>query len=445
MRLRQTLTFFSTALVAVIIAALGAATVTAATVVNDVRLWRAPDYTRVVLDLSAPVEHNVISLENPGRIVIDIENSRLAADIDDLDFSDSPVLRLRSGVKNKRDLRIVLDLSTAVKPSSFLLKSNKMSGDRLVIDLYDKGKRKRKAVLKYDNNSGRRDIVIAIDPGHGGEDPGASGPNKLREKKVVLAIARELSKLFEREPGYKPVLIRNGDYFVPLQKRRQLAKAAQADLMVSVHADAFSDSRVNGTSVYVLSRRGASSATAKFLASEANSSDLIGGVRLADKSDELVSILTDLAMTSSLDMSFQVGDKVIKAMGGVSKQHSKKVEQANFSVLRSPYIPSLLVETGFISNPAEAKKLNTRRYQRQIAKAIFSGVSQHFAANPPPDTLLAWQRKNRQQTVEYTIARGDTLSAIALRYQVSVAAIRSKNAMASSMVKIGQRIIIPAS
>jgi len=439
MRLRQILTVVTAALIAVLVAG----TVAATTVVNDVRLWRAPDYTRVVLDLSAPVEHNVIRLEDPQRIVIDIEDSRIGVDIGALDFSDSPVLRLRSGVKNKQDLRIVLDLSKAVKPSSFLLKANKMSGDRLVIDLYDESR--RKPVLQYDNNNGRRDIVIAIDAGHGGEDPGASGPNRLREKKVVLAIARELHNLFKRETGYKSVLIRSGDYFVPLQKRRQLAKTAQADLMVSIHADAFSDSRVNGTSVYVLSTRGASSATAKFLASEANSSDLIGGVRLADKSDELVSILTDLAMTSSLDMSFQVGDKVIKSMGGVSRLHSKKVEQANFSVLRSPYIPSLLVETGFISNPAEAKKLNTKRYQRKMAKAIFSGVSQHFAANPPPDTLLAWQRKNRQQTVEYTIARGDTLSAIALRFQVSVAAIRSKNAMASSMVKIGQRIIIPAS
>jgi len=441
MRLRQFLTLATIALVSVLVCG----TAVAATVVNDVRLWRAPDYTRVVLDLSAPVEHNVIRLENPQRIVIDLENSRIEADTGALDFAGSPVLRLRSGVKNKRDLRIVLDLAKAVKPSSFLLKSNKKSGDRLVIDLYDEGKRKRKQVLKYDNNSGRRDIVIAIDAGHGGEDPGASGPNRLREKKVVLAIARELNSLFKREPGYKPVLIRSGDYFVPLQKRRQLAKVAQADLMVSIHADAFSDSRVNGTSVYVLSRRGASSATAKFLASEANSSDLIGGVRLADKSDELVSILTDLAMTSSLDMSFQVGGKVIKSMGGVSRLHSKKVEQANFSVLRSPYIPSLLVETGFISNPAEARKLNTKRYQQKMAKAIFSGVSQHFSYNPPPDTLLAWQRKSRQQAMEYTIARGDTLSAIALRFQVSIAAIRRKNAMASNMVKIGQRIIIPAS
>lgn len=374
-----------------------------AAVVNDVRLWRAPDYTRVVLDLSGPVEHNVINLQDPGRIVIDIENSTIKADTAKLNFAKSPILRLRSGVKNDNDLRIVLDLSAAVKPSSFLLKSNKKSSDRLVIDLYDKGK--RKTVPKHVDNNPRRDIVIAIDAGHGGEDPGASGPNKLREKKVVLAIAKELNYLFGKKEGYKPVLIRTGDYFVPLQKRRKLAKAAQADLMVSIHADAFGDSRVNGTSVYVLSRRGASSTTAAFLASEANSSDLIGGVRLADKNDELVSILTDLAMTASLDLSFQVGGKIIRSMGGVSRLHSKKVEQANFSVLRSPDIPSLLVETGFISNPGEAKKLNTRRYQRKMAKAIYSGVSQHFETNPPPDTFLAWQRKSRQQLVEYKIGR----------------------------------------
>ncbi|MEE8059549.1 MAG: N-acetylmuramoyl-L-alanine amidase [Pseudomonadales bacterium] len=418
------------------------AAVNAATI-NDIRLWRAPDHTRVVLDLSAPVSHKVIILKNPNRIVIDIDDAGIKMDTKTLDLQDSPISRIRTGVKDKTDLRVVLDVSSAVKPRSFFLKANNKYGDRLVIDLY--AKQKTKTVVKHIDDQDRRDIVIAIDAGHGGDDPGASGVNRLREKNVVLAIARELNYLLRQEKGYQPVMIRKGDYYVGLQKRRQLAHRAQADLMVSIHADAFKDHRAYGTSVYVLSQKGASSAMAKVLADDANNSDLVGGVNLSDKNDMLAGVLADLSMSASLDVGIQVGAEVVREMGKISHLHSRKVGQANFSVLRSPDVPSILVETGFISNSAEAKKLGTKNYQRKMAKAIFHGIRQYFSGSPPSDTYLAWQKRNHKKSVEYVIARGDTLSGIAKRYQVSIASIRSHNDLASSVIKVGQKLVIPSS
>ncbi len=287
--------------------------------------------------------------------------------------------------------------------------------------------------------------MVAIDAGHGGEDPGASGPNRLREKHVVLEIAKELNYLLKQERGYAPVMIRKGDYYVGLSKRRALARQAQADLMVSIHADAFRDHRAHGTSVYALSRSGATSAMAHVLAEDANDSDLVGGVSLRDKDEVLASVLADLSMSASLEASLKVGADVVGSMGRIARLHSSRVEQANFAVLRSPDVPSILVETGFISNPEEARKLSTKSYQRKMARAIFSGITRHFGDSPPPDTYLAWRKRNRGEAVEYTIARGDTLSDIAQRYQVSVSAIRRHNGLASNVIKVGQTIVIPAS
>ncbi len=411
--------------------------------VNDVRLWPAPDHTRVVLDLSAPVTHKVIVLKNPHRIVIDIDDATIKVNPRNVDLQNSSISRIRSGLKDKTNLRVVLDVNAALKARSFLLKANKQYGDRLVIDLY--ASKKNRVVVKHIDDQGRRDIVVAIDAGHGGEDPGASGPNRLREKKVVLAIAKELNYLLKREKGYQPVMLRTGDYYVGLQKRRNLARKAQADLMVSIHADAFKDKRAYGTSVYVLSRKGASSAMAQVLAEDANNSDLVGGVSLHDKNNVLAGVLADLSMSASLDVGLQVGADVVREMGKISRLHSRKVGQANFSVLRSPDVPSILVETGFISNPGEAKKLRTKDYQRKMAKAIFRGISQHFSSSPPPDTYLAWKKRNRSRSVEYVIASGDTLSGIAQRYQVSISSIRRHNDLASSTIKVGQKIVIPSS
>jgi N-acetylmuramoyl-L-alanine amidase len=410
--------------------------------VRDVRLWRAPDHTRVVFDLSAPPEHKLIQLESPSRIVIDISDASFAAELDKLSVADTPIQRIRHGVRQGDDLRIVLDLSASVNPRSFVLKANQQRDDRLVLDLYDlEGAATRPSVKKSVDNSIRRDIVVAIDAGHGGEDPGASGPGGAREKDVVLAIAREIQALFQREPGFRAELIRTGDYYLSLRKRREMAHELQADLLVSIHADAFKSPKAKGSSVYALSQRGASSTFAKFLAQRENAADLVGGVSLNDKDDLLAQVLYDMSMSHTLDASIGLGSRVLAEMDGVSRLHRQQVEQAAFAVLKSPDIPSILVETGFISNPEEAKLLRTRSYQQKMARAIHSGVRSWFMEHPPADTLLAWQKQSMGR--EYVISSGDTLSEIAQRFNVSVASLRARNALSNNTIRIGQKLIIP--
>jgi N-acetylmuramoyl-L-alanine amidase len=287
--------------------------------------------------------------------------------------------------------------------------------------------------------------VVAIDAGHGGEDPGASGPNKLREKTVVLAIAKRLKKKLEASPNYRPVMIRSGDYYVSLKGRRELARKHQADLFVSIHADAFTHPSANGASVYALSTRGASSTAAQFLADKENAADLVGGVAVSEMDDVLAGVLTDLSMTATLDSSLSVGKEVLEEMGGFARLHKKQVEQAAFSVLKSPDIPSILVETGFISNPKEAKSLNSVGYQEKMASAIYRGVDRWFEVYPPPGTLFA-RRSDSSGTVRtVTVARGDTLSEIARRYDVSVRDLRSMNSLSSSTIRVGQVLKLPES
>jgi len=292
-----------------------------------------------------------------------------------------------------------------------------------------------------DELAGRRDIIIAIDAGHGGEDPGASGPKKLREKEVVLKIARKLYARLAKTPGFKPVMIRDGDYYVSLRGRRDLARKAQADLFVSIHADAFSQASANGASVYVLSTRGATSTAAQYLADRENAADLVGGVRLSDKDDVLAGVLTDLSMTATLDTSLSLGRDVLVEVDKIAKLHKRKVEQAGFAVLKSPDIPSILVETGFISNPGEAQKLATGAYQDKMARAMQLGIQDWFTTHPPAGTLLAWQRS--QRTREYVIVSGDTLSEIAERHRVSVSSLKSSNGLKSNTIRVGQKLIIP--
>lgn len=414
--------------------------------VRDVRLWRAPDHTRIVFDLTGPVNHTLIRLENPHRIVVDIADTSLKAKLQDVQLDKTPIKGIRSGIRAGDDLRIVFDMHSAVRPRSFILKANNQRGDRLVLDLYDMGVKTVAAapsVKKSVAGSARRDIVIAIDAGHGGEDPGASGPGGLREKHVVLAIARDVYKLFKRQRGFKPELVRSGDYYVGLKKRRDIAHKVQADLLVSIHADAFRSPGAKGTSVYALSQRGASSTFAKFLAQRENAADLVGGVSLSDKDDLLAQVLYDMSMSHTLDASLGMGGRVLLEMDDISKLHRQQVEQASFAVLKSPDIPSILVETGFISNPQDASQLRTRAYQHKMARAIYRGVKSWFAENPPADTLLAWQKQAGSH--EYVIARGDTLSEIAVRFNVSLSSLRTHNALSSSSIRIGQKLLIPAS
>ena len=410
--------------------------------VNAVRLWRAPDHTRVVLDLSDDAEFSTLSLGNPERFVVDLLQSRLSASLTALPLEGTPISQVRSGIRQGTNLRLVFDLSASVRTSVFLLPHNDTTGHRLVIDLFDKAPTEElRPVLSVESLEGRRDIVIAIDPGHGGEDPGASGQGGLREKTVVLQIARRLENQLAKIPGFKPMLVRTGDYYVSLKNRRDKARALEADLFVSIHADAFREKSAHGASVYALSMRGATSTTAKYLADTENAADLVGGVGLADMDPMLAGVLADLSMTSTLDTSLNLGALILEQIDGVARLHKKRVEQAGFAVLKSPDVPSLLIETGFISNPDEADRLATPAYQDKMARAIRRGIQSWFARQPPPGTFLAWQRE--QGGREVTIDAGDTLSEIAERYGVTVALIKSNNGLSRDVIYVGQTLVIP--
>ena len=410
--------------------------------VDAVRSWPAPDHTRVVLDLSASASFTSLTLKNPDRFVVDLGKSQLKTPLSSVPLEGTPILKIRSGVRKGTDLRLVFDLVGEVRTEIFALPPNESKGHRVVIDLFDDEViDASEPVLTVDSFEARRDIVIAIDPGHGGEDPGASGPGGLREKTVVLQIARRLESQLAAIPGFKPVLVRTGDYYVSLKNRRDRARASQADLFVSIHADAFIQKSANGASVYALSNSGTTSDAAKYLADSENSADLIGGVELSEIDPNLALTLTDMSMDGNLDTSRQLGALILEQIGGVARLHKKKVEAAGFAVLRSPDVPSLLIETGFISNPGEAARLATPAYQDKLARAIRRGIQSWFARQPPPGTLLAWQRE--QGGREVTISEGDTLSEIAEQFGVSVASIKENNGLNRDVIFVGQTLVIP--
>ncbi len=428
--------------------------------ISSVRVWNAPDNTRVVFDLSGPVKHHLFTLSNPNRVVIDIPNAQKSKALDLVDFKGGPLVNVRSAEQSNGDLRVVLDLDRKLNPKSFLLKPSDQYGHRLVIDLEGKtGATGAVAVTKpspsssspsksksYSDYGGGRDIVVAIDAGHGGEDPGAIGAKGTREKDIVLQIARRLYNVLNAEKGIKPVLIRNGDYFIPLAKRRDLArKKHNADLFVSVHADAFHNRKAKGASVFALSRRGATSTLARVLAEKENQSDDIGGVNI-DHADEMVtSVIYDLAMEGSMEHSIKVGSMVLREMGSVTRLHKKHLEQAGFAVLKSPDIPSILVETGFISNPTEENNLRSKNHQVKLSRAISRGIIAYFDQHPPPGTYFA-ARKTQRDATQHRIARGETLSEIAQRYQVTLASLMRYNRLNNDdVIRVGQVLRIPNS
>lgn len=410
--------------------------------IRDARVWAAPDNTRVVFDIDAPVNHKLFTLAKPDRIVIDLENTQLKKAIQDSSFQKGIIKRIRTGQRKKQDLRVVLDLAEAVKVKSFLLKPTKNYGHRLVIDLYKKEAEKSRAVKSVTSTNGARDLVIAIDAGHGGEDPGATGYRGTQEKDVVMAIARKLQVLIEKEKGLRPLMIRNGDYYIGLRNRLNLARKFKADMFISIHADAFHNKYAKGASVYVLSQKGASTEAARWLAESENAADHIGGVSLEDKDDVLASVLFDLSMNGTIEASLELGNYVLSNLRDVGKVHKGRVEQAGFAVLKSPDIPSILVETAFISNPDEEKKLLNPVHQERVARSILKGVKIYFTKNTVPGTLLA-QQKQQQQARKHVISRGDTLSAIAEQYNVSLQRLRSHNALREDHLQIGQVIVIP--
>ena len=440
----------------------------AATQVRSVRLWRAPDNTRLVFDLSGPVEHSVFTLSSPDRLVIDINGATLGAPLN-VSTANTPITAMRSAQRTPTDLRVVIDLKKAVTPKSFTLAPNAQYGNRLVVDLFDNAADAapippptnvatvpvvpvtpvEPAIKLPPAPAGKRDIIVVIDAGHGGEDPGASGSRGQKEKDVVLAIARELQRQVNGMKGFRAELTRTGDYFIPLRGRTEIARKKGADLFVSIHADAAPSAAAFGASVFALSDRGATSETARWLADSENRSDLIGGagnVSLDDKDRMLAGVLLDLSMTASLTSSLNVGQKVLSNIGRVTPLHKQRVEQAGFMVLKSPDIPSILVETGFISNANEASKLSASSHQQSLARSISSGVRQFFQQNPPPGTYIAWLRdagKIAQGPRDHRVNPGETLAMIAVRYQVSASTLRSANNLSSDELKVGQNLTIP--
>jgi N-acetylmuramoyl-L-alanine amidase len=415
----------------------------AATTVENIRIWSDDGKTRVVLDLSHPAAHNIFTLRGPDRLVVDLKSSRLSDSLKAMPKGTGSVRSIRSAVRANGQLRVVLDLSEAVRSRSFTAGPNNKYGDRLVIDLQRSGSLHAVKTASQSYHPGR-DIVVAIDPGHGGHDPGAIGRGKTREKDVALQISRTLAARINAEPGMKAVLVRDGDYYVDHRKRMSIARRSNADLFISVHADAVDDRRANGASVYALSLKGASDEAARQLAERENASVRVGGVSLEDKDEVLASVLLDLSQSAALSASLDVGSKVIGELARIGKVHRRTVQQAGFLVLKSPDMPSILVETAFISNPSEEKRLRDKRHQGQLADAILAGVRNYFYSNPPPDTRIAMEmRKVPAKQVRHVIARGDTLSEIAARYNVSTAAIRAANKLSSDRIRVGQTLSIP--
>jgi len=366
--------------------------------IRAVRVAATETGTRVVLDLSAPVKHNAFLLDDPGRVVLDVSKSSLKSK---MPGAEGLITAMRSGKLPHNDLRLVFEVAGPVTIQTSVVLPAGEAGHRLILDIVNAGAAKSVAVTPaapaapvairpaHAPSDTGRDIVIAVDAGHGGVDPGASGKRGTREKDVVLEIAKALAARINTEPGMKAVLTRDGDYFISLRERNTRARRAKADLFVSVHADAIANPDVSGSSVYVLSDRGASSEAARWLAERENAADLKGGIKLDDKDAVLANVLLDLSQTASISASMVAADNVLKSLDRVGEVRKPRVQQAGFVVLKSPDIPSMLIETAFISNREDERKLATAAHRGKLANAIFAGIEQYFQGNAPDGTRLA--------------------------------------------------------
>ena len=376
--------------------------------IRNARLWRTDDKLRLVLDLSGPVQYKTFALGAPDRLIIDISGARLTGDFSQLALANTPIKSIRSGHYGQGDdTRIVLDLTAPVQLNSFLLGPEGSQGHRLVLDL---GAALHTPVQLaavgapppapqpsplLDKAHPKRDVMVVIDPGHGGKDPGAVGAKGEREKDVVLSIAQLLAKRIKREKGFDVRLVRNDDFFVPLRKRVDVAHKYNADIFISIHADAAPRLTASGASVYALSEGGATSATARFMAQRENGADLLGAtslLNLKDKDPMLAGVILDMSMNATIAASLQLGNTILGSLADITTLHQKRVEQAGFAVLKSPDVPSILVETGFISNVRDSQRLVTARHQQAVADGLFAGLQRYFQRNPPADSYVAWQQ-----------------------------------------------------
>ena len=423
----------------ILIALLSGSSLASAAELRDLRLWDSPDSTRLVFDLNGEVQHKVFTLDHPDRVVIDISNidRKSAADFINKAALKGVVTKMRYGARDDGATRVVLEVSKPVDPKSFSIQPNGGYGYRLVVDLFNAGSSAAAAapapvapapaapsvvaavppakpvtppaapavqaaaiakpaapaaqsasIIKPGVRLAEKPIVIAVDAGHGGEDPGAHGPTGVLEKDVSLAIAKRLARLINDQPGMKAVLTRDGDYYVGLRERVQKARQAQADLFISIHCNALTRPEMHGTAVYVLSPHGATNEQSRWLASQENAADMVGGIDIQDKDHELAAVLIDLSQSATMEASFDLGNRMLGSLGQINNLQKDKVQQAGFVVLKAPDIPSVLVETAFITNPVEEKQLASAEYQQQMAESRLDGVKGYFQSYRPQQQIV---------------------------------------------------------
>lgn len=409
---------------------------------EGVRIWSAPDSTRVVFDLTKKADFSYFSLTKPDRLVVDFKNTTKQVNLKKITNNSKLVKRIRlSRPPKKGTLRLVVDLNRPIKTNLFTLSPTPPYGNRLVVDL-EGINTKPKPIIQPKTKL--RDVIVAIDAGHGGEDPGSNGPTRIYEKNVTLQIAKRLAKKINAMPGMRAVMTRTGDYYVNLNQRSEIARKYKADLLISIHADAFTSPQPRGASVWVLSRRRANTEIGRWLEQKEKHSELLGGagniIQNADHEQYLAMTLLDMSMDRSMAISHHVAGDILSDLGKITRLHKAKPESASFAVLKAPDIPSILVETGFISNPIEEKQLANSRHQERIADAVKRGVVRYFATYPPENTLLAHKVKMTHQ-----VKNGESLSVIAQRYGVSVVRLRKDNNLTSDMLHVGQHLRIPRS
>jgi len=423
-----------------LVSALMSTKASAANNIEGVRVWPAPENTRVVFDLKQKPDFSYFTLSNPQRLVIDFKNSKNAVDLKKLASTDKRIKRIRtSKAKTKSGIRLVLELAESFQLTIFPLAPAGQYGDRLVIDLYDKNRVTQVANIPTNT---KRDVIIAIDAGHGGEDPGSIGGKGSYEKRVTLAIAKKLHNIINKEKGMKAILTRKGDYYVNLDRRTQIARRNRVDFFVSIHADAFRTRKPNGAAVWVISNKRVESEMARWLINREKNSELLGGgggVIKNTADDNLAITLADMNKEHSLEVSVNTANNIIKQLKKITKLHNKTPQHGNFAVLKSSDIPSIMVETGFISNYQDERNLNSTKHQQKIAQAIHNGLHKYFIEQPPMGTYFASISYQKHK-----VSSGESLSILAQRYKISIAQLKSLNNLKSNTVRIGQTLKIPS-
>lgn len=410
----------------------------AANQVQSVRVWPSPDNTRIVFDLAAEPQYKSFSLDKPDRLVIDLSDIGDGGSLPAIS-GESPLIKAVRSSGDNNTMRIVLDLAKASNATIFTLPPTPPYGHRLVVDLPDSAPQ---PILPPPALRAARDIIVAIDAGHGGEDPGSIGPSGYYEKNITLPIAKQLMALIDKQPGMKAMLVRTNDYYIHVNRRTEIARGQQADLLVSIHADAFTSPQPRGASVWVLSLRRATSEVGRMLEQTERHSELLGGVAeiIKDSANEryLAQTVLDLSMNHSMVTAYQVANQVVKELDKISYLHKTEPQAASLGVLKAPDIPSILVEVGFISNPQEEKLLRSSAHQGKLAQALFNALKSHFEQSPPADSLFAMHRAK-----QHKVTAGESLSVLAQRYNVSLDQLRTYNQLTSDSIRVGQVLRIP--